>query len=74
MAIKARKKIPSDLTIELKSNLNGTMSFVDKTSKTRAYLSFRGIDDTDTCSYDEIKALQKQSPKFLNKAYSKQRP
>ncbi len=69
MAIKSRKKIPSDLVIELTSNLNGGMSFSDKKNKTHTYISFRGIDDTDDCSYSDIKALQKQSPKMLDRAY-----
>lgn len=69
MAIKSRKKIPTDLIIELTSNLNGSMSFADKKNKTNTYISFRGIDDTDDCSYADIKALQKQSPKLLEKAY-----
>ena len=69
MAIKTRKKIPTDLVIELTSNLNGGMTFADKKSKTNTYISFRGIDDTDDCSYEDIKALQKQSPKMLEKAY-----
>lgn len=69
MAIKNRKKIPNDLTIELTSNLNGSMSFVDKKSKTNAYISFRGIDDTDSCNYLELKTMLKQSPKLLEKAY-----
>jgi len=69
MAIKSRKKIPNDLVIELTSNLNGGMTFADKKNKTNTYISFRGIDDTDDCSYADIKALQKQSPKMLEKAY-----
>jgi hypothetical protein len=69
MAIKSRKKIPNDLVIELNSNLNGGMTFSDKKNKTNTYISFRGIDDTDDCNYSDIKALQKQSPKMLEKAY-----
>lgn len=69
MAIKSRKKVPSDLIIELSSNLNGGMSFADKHTKTNAYISFRGIDDTDSCSYLELKTMLKQSPKLLEKAY-----
>ena len=69
MAIKSRKKIPNDLVIELTSNLNGGMTFADKKNKTNTYISFRGIDDTDDCSYADIKAMQKQSPKMLEKAY-----
>jgi hypothetical protein len=69
MAIKNRKKVPNDLIVELTSNLNGGMSFADKKSKTNAYISFRGIDDTDSCSFIEIKTMLKQSPKLLEKAY-----
>lgn len=69
MAIKNRRKIPKDLTIELTSNMNGTMSFVDTKSKTQAYIKFNNIDDTDTCNFEELKALLKQKPKFLEKAY-----
>jgi len=69
MAIKSRKKIPNDLVIELTSNLNGGMTFSDKKGKTHTYISFRGIDDNDNCSYEDIKSLQKQSPKMLEKAY-----
>ena len=69
MAIKSRKKIPNDLVIELSSNLNGGVSFADKKAKTNTYVSFRGIDDTDSCNYADIKAILKQSPKLLEKAY-----
>jgi hypothetical protein len=69
MTIKNRKKIPNDLVIELTSNLNGGISFADKKSKTNAYISFRGIDDTDSCTFTEIKTMLKQSPKLLEKAY-----
>ncbi len=69
MAIKSRKKVPSDLIIELTSNLNGGMSFKDKYGNTNAYVSFRGIDDADTCSFDDLKAILKQKPKMLEKAY-----
>lgn len=69
MAIINRKKVPSDLIIELTSNINGGMSFTDKKSKTNAYISFRGIGDTDTCTYEEIKTMLKQKPKLLERAY-----
>jgi len=69
VAIKSSKKIPNDLTIELTSNLNGTMTFSDKKTKTNAYISFRNIDDTDNCSYTEIKTMLKQSPKLIEKGY-----
>jgi hypothetical protein len=69
MTIRNRKKIPNDLVIELTSNLNGGVSFIDKKSKTNAYISFRGIDDTDSCNFAEIKTMLKQSPRLLEKAY-----